>query len=488
MGGLPRFLPLLVAPVVLLAGCPSGGAPAEVPLPRDVDALDPQLASAVRQAAAKIDAEHGDATRWSALGRLYHGNGLHDLAARCYAQSVALDEDDPETWYLYAIAESHLGDATQARAHMQRSVDLDPGYGGSYWRLGQWFLNDGDLERAEHWYARGTKAEPELVNNWVGLVRIALAREEADEAVELLRAHVLGGPNDGYGRQLLATAYRQLGREAEAREEAARGRGARPVLPDPRFGSVFVEKRGRSTDLTRSQGLLAQGKVADAIAILERLRAEHPDDPAVLTNLGGAYVRAARAPEALALADEAIALNPDSFRPYLIRATALEAQAGNPAALEAAIEAVERALDLNPNALDATNLAARLYLRKGDGEKALAAFVRASELDPENVALLSNVASMQRELGRTPDAVATYERVLRLAPAHMKARVGLAAIRMEQERFQGAEDLLAEALELQLKIADERHPDTRTILLRLAEAHDAQGETDKADAVRDRIR
>ena len=133
-------------------------------------------------------------------------------------------------------------------------------------------------------------------------------------------------------------------------------------------------------------------------------------DPAYAWNaVAAGLVRAGRHGEAVAVADRAIALQPDLAGAHVNRALALSA-AGQP---EEAMAAAERAARLDPDLSAAWRTWGALAARLGHYDIALPAFRRDAQLRPGDPAALSNLASVYAALGDYAEA----ERVGRLAVA-----------------------------------------------------------------------
>lgn len=480
---------LAAGALLILGSCADSAAstPVAPTPPAAIDSLDPDLARAVHAGVASVEQDPSDAARWLELGMLYQANGLPEEAAACLSASVSLAPEDALAWYASALVSFDLGDVTGARGHARRSLEIDPSYAPGCWRLGQWCLSDGDLDSAQAWFTRCTEVDPDHAGGWVGLARVHLTRGEAQEASKILERRVLHGPNDAYGRQLLAGAYHMLQREAEARVLASEGRGARPMFQDPRGGDILSRRVGRLPALQRAHALLGSGKAAQAVQILEAMRQAEPRDAAVLSRLGFALWKQGELEMALTRAREATGLDPADSAAWLTQARVVHrtAEGGDDAE---ALRLIDRALAAKPTSVDALTFRARLCLDRGDDPGALGAYIKARAQQPDNVTLLEQILAIQRRLQLWGDAVTTCESLLVLEPGDQGARVDLAGDLERVGDLVRAEELLRNALSSQLLFADEDHPDTRKILLELGDVLEAQGRDDDAYEVRRRIR
>ncbi|MCZ6596727.1 MAG: tetratricopeptide repeat protein, partial [Planctomycetota bacterium] len=345
----------LVGALLHTSSC-NGSAPPSIPRPERSAALDPMLVEAIEEAVAEVEADPDDPTRWLRLGKVYQANAHLDLAEPCYRRCIELDDAAVDAWYGLALALERLGRQLEAEETMRSALEHAPSYGPGYWRLGTWCLRDGRIGEAETWFLRATGSEPTLDNGWIGLVRVHLQRDEAEEAAELVRTRLLGGLNDAYARQLLATAYRALGREPEARIEAAWGRRqAEPILLDRRWDDVEnAHKTGRGAELERVMFHRAHERHAEAIAILERLDARWPDDVLLLNSLGFAHLRSGDVARAIELLERACALDGATAREHVNLAQAYAEDAKRqPGRRSDALAQLARAIQLDPDSWSA---------------------------------------------------------------------------------------------------------------------------------------
>jgi predicted Zn-dependent protease len=494
LGATPARAPARRAslPGLLLAGLALGGLVAtcgpgapEAPTPGNLAHLDPVLRASIEAAVRAVRADGGP-DAWHALAELYHANAFHPEAEVAYAVVVERAPDDATAWYERAVNAINDGRPADALRHGERATELDPTYAPALWRMGEWCFADGDLDGASAWYQRAIQADPAHPGGWIGSARVQLQRERFLDAVQTLEARVIGGPSDGYGRQLLARAYQGLGNDEAARTLAAQGRNALPNVPDPRLGTIFGLRTGRMADIERAITLTKNGRAADAVRMLEPLVAQEPDDVTALSNYAFALLQAGRPEEALARAREAIAIEPASHASLLIEALAL-VRIGGARARPQAIEILRGALDTTPSAASIYNWLAMYLRQEGDREGALQVFRDGLVYAPEDVLLVRNAATLERDLGLLADAERSFARWAELAPGEPTARIGLADVRLRRGDHAGAEAALGplvDALDQARGPLDPLVIDARKLLI---EALEGQGKLDAAAVHRERL-
>lgn len=130
--------------------------------------------------------------------------------------------------------------------------------------------------------------------------------------------------------------------------------------------------------------LLEQGRVDDALHLLEDAYRLDADSVPIRINLGGAYVMAGRHKKAIVLLEAARDVEPENSMIWINLAAAY---LGNPVLATPeqqtrAIEAYDRALQLNPAAPNAHYNLGLIFIDRGDRDLAIEAFRRAVQVNP----------------------------------------------------------------------------------------------------------
>jgi predicted Zn-dependent protease len=114
--------------------------------------------------------------------------------------------------------------------------------------------------------------------------------------------------------------------------------------------------------------LYAKGDLQTAATHLEIVVAHSPDWTDARFSLAAIYARSNRLPEALALLDSTLELDPDHYRAHLLRGRILSVQ--NHAA--DGLADLEKAVSLEPKSKEAHQFLADAYQQLGQDEKAAA--------------------------------------------------------------------------------------------------------------------
>lgn len=136
--------------------------------------------------------------------------------------------------------------------------------------------------------------------------------------------------------------------------------------------------------LSESARLLQQNRPSEAIALLEALAQQAPDNPDVAINLGGAYILLRKWNKAEAILRRATAENPHNVMMWTNLAAAHlgNLETAGPKQQERAIAAYERALELDPQAPNIHYHLGLIYKERRDWSNAIAYFEQALIVAP----------------------------------------------------------------------------------------------------------
>ena len=429
---------------IALTACNGKGDAVDAPVVAGIDSPDEDLAQFLN---GMIQDARSLPTSGLMRGRLamaYENNLFMDEALITYAQAAALDPEDFRWPYFSALLKGRHGLYQAALDDLERAMEIDADYAPAWLWRGTWLLDlDRPLEAMtafERADALGAETEAAF-----GRARVLIAQGKHADAVSLLEP-LARDYRHPYIYRTLGFALRALGRTDEARTAVALGRSADPLSwRDPRAAekAAFVRGIGR---FSFAQNLLGAGKVDDALAILETLRAEQPDETCgatghhatrtceVLNTLALAYVRAGREDEALALVQRGLSINPDFFPFHLNIADRYRHRRE----LDSALVHIERVIALNPSLGYGYEQRGRLLIGLGRYEEAMTALETAVRLAPERPATLLYLGMVEGELGRWPQAIEHLRRAVRKDPGFAVGHAYLARSLAETGRIDDA--------------------------------------------------
>lgn len=421
-----------------------GASAPAVPRVERLGTIAPEVAEAARQALDDLAQNRRDADRWGRFGMICEANGVVGAARDAYATATALPGAQAKWFYRLAYVEGRLGLTDDAIRNVQRAIALDPSYAPAEWRLGSWLLDRNDVDGAERAFRRARDLAPGGMSAVAGLARVYLQRHEDQRAVDLLEGALAKNPGDRYAMQLLGTAYSRLGRAEEADFALTVGAAGEPGWADPWTDEMLEQRRGFAVRLKDATQYFLAGQTGPALALLEQLRQEKPDDITLLGHLGEVYVVAGRAREGVAILEQVVAKDPRQFEAFVNLASGYLKQ-GDFARARAAID---RAIAVNPALGRAYETKGLILWRSGDERLAAEAFREAIRYDPRDLRALVWLGMVQINLAKPVDALDSFARATHLDPTRTEAWVGIANAAMTLGDRDRAAAALQQAVQL----------------------------------------
>lgn len=357
-------------------------------------------------ATAYLDALHAAARERSAetfglVGMICESIDSHGAARAYFDLAQEKDPSDHRWPYYLACIDQITGETDAAAERFRRVLQLDPEYPTTYARLGQIELDRGRLDAADSLFAQYTRRAPGDYLGLVGSGRVALARGDAEGALALLERAVARGGDDFQVHRVLGTILSRLGHREEAERRFARSAElpqgawfrARDPLDQALHGSgsavaameVEFERRSGSQDW------------AELARLAEEILRRRAADVTMMGNLASLYRKLGRFDDAHALLDRAFPIGIDTLRLHMLRAEVALGEHDFPRALAAAEEAVR----LDPESARAHGVRARALLMLQRPAEAVAAMERSLQLqpgDPTNLQVLGEAFLAQGDL------------------------------------------------------------------------------------------
>jgi len=437
----------LLAPLCLFAcGAGEPAAPVEpegVPeLPRQLSAFDPDVASAVERAHASLSAYPDDLGQWAKYGMVLQANRLFTEALAVYERTLEQLPSHARTHYRRALCLWELGRADEALDAVAEAGRLAPGPVFPVWRLGLWRLQRGELEAAERAFGEALERGPGHAASRLGLARVHLQRDEAELALRLLVDLVEERPEDGYARELLRAARRELGHEG--REfRTHRDKSFEPDWDDG-WETEIVAYRVESP-LKQAIRHLSKGRPGRALSLLEAELAENPEDVVALENLATAQRMLGDVRAAAGALERVLELQPRRAR-ALLEYAELQVHLEAP---DEALAALGRVLELEPRDREAHRARSRLLFAEGRYAEAVPALEEALALSPDNRRYLYWLAVSQMRSGDLDAARRSFRRARELNPDDPAVLLGCAEVHLAAGEPERAAVLLREAAELE---------------------------------------
>lgn len=221
-----------------------------------------------------------------------------------------------------------------------------------------------------------------------------------------------------------------------------------PPAPPARQAEVTYDEA-----LKMAIGLHRDGRWDGAEKLYRRLLDFQPGDANAMHFLGMLLHQRGQRPEALALLQQSVAIDPTVAAWHNNLGNALlEAGRGQDAA-----DAYERSFDLDPGNLDVLNNLGCMLMRLKRFEEAEISLRTALERDPDHADAHFNLASLLSRVGRLPEAFTHFARSLELKPEDMRSRRLLGIVYAQSGRLAEAAAVFREWLALEPDSVQARH-------------------------------
>lgn len=349
------LVPCIAQTAVPTAPAKSGN-PAPVQVPADLAAGEAAIAAsdwkgAEAKLAAYLTAHPDDARALFDAGYVAEALQKSDDAAAYYSRSVKANPDSFEARLAYGLLLARQGKLDEARPQLEAATKLDPGAAG-----------------------------PELkARAWRALAQIDRRNDPAQASTDLLEALKIS-PETPRDTLLAAELAEQAGQADEA-EAAYR----RVLAKDPKSAEAQAGL---------AQILLGKQQYAEAESLLRSAMEQAPDDPGLNAELATALA-AQNKPEALPLLQKLHAAHPQDQNITRMLAEVM-ADAGDAAGSDQLYAAL---LAANPRDTNLLIAHGQNLVREGKYAEAFAVFSKVTELDPKNGDAWSGLAFTASKTG-----------------------------------------------------------------------------------------
>jgi len=348
---------IAIAAVTLWFTFSSAEKPPPVTRPAEFDRLQPQVQEHLRTHLVRAAANPTDADARATLGLALAANELWTDARDTFAAAARIDPDQTLSLYYEAMAAEKIGDHDAALSLLRHLTERVPSFAPAHHRRGELALERGALDEASRAFDLARQWAPKQPAGYVGLADVSLRRRDHEKARGFAEKALRLAPKYPRAHYVLGLAYRGLGREADARKELALGTSyTRKYLPDPWKERMMQHDKSAPGQVMLAMSHARAGKQEQARHVLESALRYHPEDVAVLNNLGVAYLSQRNPRKALELFKKAEKLEPGRADVHLSLGTVYEVL-GN---LQSALRHTHRAKQLSPHDRRVDNLLRRL--------------------------------------------------------------------------------------------------------------------------------
>ena len=411
---------------------------------------------------------------------------------------LGTDEGNPEALFVsskIAMAEGRVPDAVSS---LRRVIDTRSDWPQAHFLMGSALFLQGDRNGARQEVARALELDANFTAAERLLARIHAAVGDHEIAIETSRNVLAKAPEDDDTRVVLAQSLVRSGRVEDALDELVsipeERRGAEEYFAIGRTYTLLKDHDNARTNLLRAQefeparyGILAalldldlrdQRLPESAARIANALRAK-PDDAQILQLHGQVQLYGGNAREAESAFRRAIEMDPNDLSAYQNLARYL-AVTGKP---DEVIATYEDALEANPQAANLHLIVGSLYELQGKQDAAIERYESAIGINPNLAVAKNNLAYLISEKdGNLDRALDLAQEAKALLPDNPNAADTLGWVLYKKGVHSAAIGYLREA-EGGMSPQD---PQLAIVRHHLAQAYEANGETEEAKAALDR--
>jgi tetratricopeptide (TPR) repeat protein len=405
----------------------------------------------------------------------YHADMFFDQADRCYTIAADLESANWRWLYFRTMILTERGGGDALVAMLRDIVKAAPQFGPAWLRLGDAEFKAANYDAAAAaWQHAIDLAEPApepgdspphvvefpmRAYASLGVARVALVKNNADRARDILEEITRTTPSFGPGYRLLGDSYRALGRAADADRAVYRADRLLAYSPyaDPMMDvlaresrnstlllrlaseatlsvnapwSEYLARRAAQFDPDNPEAVIKLARVLrtvdrneEALALFQKYRQMVPGDVQVLAHIGSCLSAMGRYAEAETYFRDALARLDDPITHYNMGL--LLASTGR---LDGAIAEYERALQRDPSHVDARGNLAIALVRQGKLDRAAKELTTLIEQDPDNASAHTNLGLVLMQQGHREQARAQLQDALRLDPALAQAAEALRSL------------------------------------------------------------
>lgn len=349
----------------------------------------------------------------------------YENAVRVLTADVEDDASDAEAWFGLSIAYMHLGQPEAALDATSRAAALDPSDARFVDQLGEAYMALGRPEDAIDAFERAAAIAPRMFFPRLRLGELYVQTGRAVRAIAHLEEAVVLNGRDASARRFLGMAYRIDGQHERAVAEYER--------------AIFLAPGEEFLYLEAADAFFSAGMEDEAESVLNRALERFPGSGQAHLGRARLHVEAGRLREALD--DFQLALDSGQEIPFEVVYKTMGDIHSDLIEPEPALAYYDRALEANPESVDALLAKGDLYLNRNDVDAASAAYGQATALDPARPDGHHGLAETALRRGDLEAALVAAERVLELDPefrpaAYVRGQALVRLGRLEEGRRQ----------------------------------------------------
>jgi tetratricopeptide (TPR) repeat protein len=387
----------------------------------DPEGLDADVVTAVARGAEEVRKRPQSGVAWGQLGCVFFAYGLESQALVCLTRAETLDGADPRWPYFLGMIRLR-SDAGEGIRCLRRAAQRAGSEVAPLLRLAEALLAQGQGEEAETLFRRVLELHADNPRAYLGLGQLAVRRGDLKGSIPLLSRAASSAFSRRAAQVALAEVYLRLGdtKAADQAQQRVAELPPDPAWPDPLLQQVESLRAGTGTGtVTATADAMAdQGRVPEAIAMLEDWIRQHPDANQAYLSLGRIYFNLGDGPAAERVLRRLWALEPNGPAAPFLLGGALSLQKD----YRGAAECFRKTIELKPDHAHAYYNLGICLVALGDRDGAITAFRAAIRYKPDLANAHTSLADLLTQPGQEAEALDHLRQALRLAPDDRKAK------------------------------------------------------------------
>lgn len=276
----------------------------------ELEGMEPPVVAKIDSLRRAVRLQPENAAAWGRLGMTLYAHDMKEAAMISLQHAAFMDSSDFRWPYLVGYIAASIA-PRRALPWLEHSLRVNPRYAPAYIRYGEALFLSGALDRAEAAFRHAVTIDRSLSHAWLGLARVAFARNAYTQSLAFLHTALSINPQHGEVYGLMATVYRRMGRRQQAAEALLRARElpAQTLLREPVVSQALHEGASSYWHLARGRELFAQARYYAALDEFHKAL-EYQKTAEVYYQIGRAYLALQEDTRARQSFQAALALQP----------------------------------------------------------------------------------------------------------------------------------------------------------------------------------
>jgi len=336
-------------------------------------------------------------------------------ASRLNEEILKASHNDVEALIYKGQIQLRQNEAGGAIQSLQAAIGNDPENAVAHYHLGMAYAQQQDLSRAEQEWREAVRIRPDLADAQRALATVELSRGEVAAVMLTSQEIIKAQPFSADGFLLKAAAELRSRQYSQAQQDAQEGAKRAPESPTPYVQMGTVQ--------------LAQDHYGEAEKLYQQALEKDPSSADGLSGLMNTYFVQKEFDKAVAAANAQIARTPKSSNFYDLLGTALFNGKKDYPGAEAALE---KAIELDKNNVDAIDKLGKVQVQEGAADRALALYQKSIKDRPREVSFYLLSGELYESKQDWEQAKAMYQQALSISPENPLASNNLAYLILNQ--------------------------------------------------------